>query len=513
MRRCVEMNEKKILKSVGVVFIILVLAKITAFLNDAILAASIGISADADAFYMVVGIQQVLYPMLSVGIWKVFLPEYKKNLVLYGEAKADALANKMILFFTGISFAAAGLIYCFHDTIVSVCAPGLTGEVKALCGELLQLSAPLYVFIIVSAIYATMLQCHGKFFGSQIREIASHIPTIITALFLYDKFGVSALVYGLVAGSIMRLLVELPFIDWGYRFEFVKIKFESSDLAMLKKIPEALVTAGVEQVNILVDKVMASTLMAGSISALNYSQKLMNVFSGLFGNAIGTALYPQIVEFAAKKEYKKITGVLVQSIYLIGFMMIPITVGSMFFSETIIACVFQRGAFGTEATQLTATTYRFYVIGLTFAGIKTILSNMLYSFGDTKSAMRVSICTVLVNIILNITLSPFLAAKGLALATSIASIVNVVISFYFLKKYVPIPYKMVCIEIFKTLGCALLSCFIAAMCLQYIKLNNCYTDMAIAFFVCAIIYFISMYTIKSESLHTSLTYIKKMLKR
>ena len=82
------MNEKRILKNVGVVFAILILAKIAAFANDAILAAFIGTSADADAFYMVLGIQQVIYPMLSVGIWKVFLPEYKKNMVLNGEKSA-----------------------------------------------------------------------------------------------------------------------------------------------------------------------------------------------------------------------------------------------------------------------------------------------------------------------------------------------------------------------------------------------------------------------------------------
>ena len=109
------MNEKRILKNVGVVFAILILAKIAAFANDAILAAFIGTSADADAFYMVLGIQQVIYPMLSVGIWKVFLPEYKKNMVLNGEKAADIFANKIMILFTGFSLIVAGLIFIFHE--------------------------------------------------------------------------------------------------------------------------------------------------------------------------------------------------------------------------------------------------------------------------------------------------------------------------------------------------------------------------------------------------------------
>ncbi len=506
------MNEKRILKNVGVVFAILILAKIAAFANDAILAAFIGTSADADAFYMVLGIQQVIYPMLSVGIWKVFLPEYKKNMVLNGEKAADIFANKIMVLFTGFSLIVAGLIFIFHEKIVSVCAPGLKGDVKVLCGELLKISSPLYVFIIISAVIATMLQCHGQFVGSQIREIVSHIPTIITAIFLYQRFGIPALVYGLIAGSLLRFLVEIPFINWEYKFTFEKISFNETEIGMLKKLPEALLTAGIEQINVLADKVMASMMIVGSISALNYAQKLVNVFSGLFGNAIGTALYPQIAEYAAKKDSDKIEKILVQSIYVICFMMVPITIGSIFFSTTIIECVFQRGEFGKEATRLTAITYQFYVIGLSFVGMKAILSNVLYSFGDTKGAVRVSVYTVLVNIILNILLSPYMGTRGLALATSIASIVNVCVSVYILRKYVLISLKKIYKEILKIVLCAFCSCLITYLWLNNIMLS-CYVKMLIAVVVCMFLYFGILYVAKSESIRISFIYIRKMLEK
>ena len=365
-------KSKSTIKSIGIVFWVLLLAKIVAFANDAILAAYLGTSMEADAFYMVLGIQQVLYPMLSVGIWKVFLPEYKKRLTLSGRQEADSLANKMLLLFGGISVVFAGLIFIFHKGIVMICAPGLSVEGKALCGELLQISAPLYIFIIISTIIAVMLQCHGKFLGSQIREVVSHIPTIVFAIFLYGKFGVRVLAYSLVVGSILRLLVELPFIDWGFRFQIRAGGFNHEEKKTLKRIPEALLTAGVEQINTLVDKIMASGMAVGSISALNYAHKIMNVFSGLFASAIGTTLYPKMAQLAAENDHQSLENMLRKSICIISFFMVPITIGSLFYSELIIACVFQRGNFGIQATRITAAVYGFYAIGLLFIGLKDL---------------------------------------------------------------------------------------------------------------------------------------------
>ena len=193
-------------------------------------------------------------------------------------------------------------------------------------------------------------------------------------------------------------------------------------------------------------------------------------------------------------------------------MMVPITIGSIFFSTTIIECVFQRGEFGKEATRLTAITYQFYVIGLSFVGMKAILSNVLYSFGDTKGAVRVSVYTVLVNIILNILLSPYMGTRGLALATSIASIVNVCVSVYILRKYVLISLKKIYKEILKIVLCAFCSCLITYLWLNNIMLS-CYVKMLIAVVVCMFLYFGILYVAKSESIRISFIYIRKMLEK
>ena len=249
---------KRVFRGTLVIVLVGIAAKFTSFILEAVLAAYLGTTYQSDAFYMVSGVQAVFYPMFSIGIWKVFLPLYKRNYACGHPEEADALSDQVISFFSIASFLAVVLLILFAEQVVSTVAPGFAGETRALCVKLVRLSAPMYFFIISAAIYATMLQAHNKFLGSQIREVASHIPTIVAALFFYKKFGIEAMALGLVAGGMVRLLIELPFVDWGYRFR-PDFRFHAPEFRLLlKRMPSALISAGVGQLNKLIDRAMAS---------------------------------------------------------------------------------------------------------------------------------------------------------------------------------------------------------------------------------------------------------------
>ena len=197
----------KLLKGTIVIVAVSVLAKIISFITEAILAGYLGTTYQSDAYYMVASIQNVIYPMLSFGIWTVYLPIYKEKITIGEQKSADELADKVITVTTIASAAVVAVLMAFSPAVVSVVAPGFEGETKRLCAELVRLSAPMYIFIIAAAVYASMLQCHNRFLGSQIREVASHIPTILAAVFLYPKYGISHF--------FRRLHTEnLPFPIW-----------------------------------------------------------------------------------------------------------------------------------------------------------------------------------------------------------------------------------------------------------------------------------------------------------
>ncbi|MBQ3424571.1 MAG: hypothetical protein IJH38_05180, partial [Clostridia bacterium] len=173
---------KKIFRGTIIIVAVSIAAKLASFLTEAVLAYYLGTSAAGDAYYMISSLHHVVYPMMSVGIWKVFLPAYKKRMAQGDMDGAAAIANKVLTFFTLLSVVIVLGIILFGSGIVSLIAPGFEGDTRALCIRLIRLSAPMYIFIVASAVYASMLQCHNRFLGSQIREVASHVPTILAAL-------------------------------------------------------------------------------------------------------------------------------------------------------------------------------------------------------------------------------------------------------------------------------------------------------------------------------------------
>lgn len=425
-----------VVEATVVIAFVSILAKAVSFISEVILAARLGVNATSDAYYMVSGIQQVVYPMLSVGIWKVFLPAYKDKISRGFERDAYALSNKMITFMSVVSLIIILVIVVNSDFIVAIVAPGFSADTKSLCADLVSISAPMYFFILIAAVYAAMLQCHGQFFASQIREVVTHLPTIFVAFFLFDQYGIYGLAVALIIGAAFRLVIEIPFVRWGYHFRF-DLKLHTEEFVrLIKKLPSAFISESVTQLNALIDKVMGSTLVAGSISILNYGQRLTNFFSGLLSSAVITATYPRIAELVALDKKKELSGFIKYIFNLFMIVIIPISVGCIVYSDIIVSLVFARGAFSEDAVRATAEVFSMYCVGLFFSASGSLLSNVFFGHGDTRLPMLISVANLMLNVALNLTFMPMFGGKGLALATSLSSIFTFLFRFFFVGRYV-----------------------------------------------------------------------------
>ena len=462
----------RIFRGTLIIVFIGILAKVASFLSEAILAAFLGTTNQSDAYYIVSSVHSVIYPMMSVGIWNVFLPLYKKHIAKKEMETAYSLTNKSLTFFTLISTSVVILLFAFAPAVVSVVAPGFKNETRELCIELVRISSPMYIFIIASSVYASVLQCHERFLGSQIREVVSHIPTIIAALFLYKTYGIEVMAVALVVAGILRLLIELPFVNWGYKYK-PDFKFQSQEfILMLKRLPSALTSAGVAQFNALVDKAMASMLPAGTISGLNYGHKLMNVFSGLLSSAITTAMYPQMIELIALDKKEELGGLLAKITSIFAVIMLPITFACIFFRIEIVSAVFQRGAFDVSSTTLTSSVFALYSLGLFFIACNGIISNIFYGHGDTKTPMYISIVNLGINVILNLLFIHFLGVNGLALATSTSAIITYFIRLSASRKYVKLSIKRIWIVSYKVVIASIIACGIPRILFNIITVNK-----------------------------------------
>ena len=463
---------KKVFNGTIIIVLVGILAKITSFIAEAILAAYLGTTYQSDAYYMVSSISLVLYPMMSVGIWKVFLPIYKEKITHGRLDEANALSNKVITVFTLASITAVCLLVLFAEPVVSLIAPGFKGETKVLCITLVRISAPMYLFIIASAIYASMLQCHERFFGSQIREVASHIPTILAAILLYRHFGIKVLAIALVFGGLLRLLVELPFVNWDYHFR-PDFRFKTPEFSLIAaRLPSALLSEGVIQLNGLVDKVMASKLPEGTISGLNYGHRLVHVFSGLLSSAVATALYPQMIELIAKNQREALSKLTVRIINIFCVMMVPITVACVLFRRELVSVVYQRGSFDEASTVLTSGVFAFYSLYLFFAASNTVIGNLFYGHGNTKTPLYFNITYLLTNVALNLVFIRFWGANGLALATSCSTIIAFMIRLIAARRYISIELRSSLLLWFRVLLAAGIACGVPRLLFTYLTVNR-----------------------------------------
>ena len=503
---------KRVFRGTIIIVLIGILAKLAAFISEAVLAAYLGTNYRSDAYYMVSSIQQVIYPMLSVGIWKVFLPVYKEKITQGHTYQAYELTNKAISFFTVISIAVVAMIMVLTGPVVSIVAPGFEGETRALCIRLVRISAPMYVFIIASAVYASVLQCHNKFLGSQIREVASHIPTILAAIFFYQKFGIEAMAIALVVGGAVRLLIELPFVDWGYKYK-PDLKFRTKEfLTMLKRLPSALISEGVTQLNTLIDKAMASTLPEGTISGLNYGHRLMNVFSGLLSTAIATALYPQMIELIALKKENELRKLVVRIINIFCLLMVPVTLACVLFRTELVAAVFQRGSFTTESTALTSGVFALYSLGIFFIACNTVITNLFYGYGNTKTPMYISIANLVINVVLNLILIHLWGVNGLALATSLSAIITFFVRIKAAEKYVKLDNKKMIVTALKVLIAAAIACLIPRVIFWLHPMNK-FLTLIISGIIGVVVYLLVVKTLKVNEINDLTSLLKRKMKK
>ena len=470
----------KVVKNVSIILGCSIVAKVLSYAWEAILAYYLGASDEADAIYLTTSIFGILYPILDLGIWKVFLPIYKTKLVEKKDNVAERIANIAVTLFFVLSVALVLFMIVCADLLVTVMGPGFDPDKKIMTAEYLRISAPAYLLMASASVVGAMLQSREKFLGSQIREIGTHASKIIYIFVCYRFFGIYAAVTAMVVGSVFRLLIQLPFINWKWKFK-PDFHFKDKDIVpMIKGLPSVAVTAAISHINGLVDKIVASSAASGSVACLNYGHKLMNVFSGMISTAIGTAVYPTMIQYIAEKKTDKLKELLTNVVSALGFIIIPISFFCMMFANELVTVAFQRGAFDETATYLTSGVFMGYCLGMLFLGVSTTITNVFYGYGDTKITMYISLIGIILNVGFDLLFINIWGVAGLAFATSISAMISLGIRFLFLRKFLKLGYKPILTEYIKILLLSAVACGIPFVLFDQMLDLNVYVSLVLS---------------------------------
>jgi putative peptidoglycan lipid II flippase len=430
----------RVARAAGVVGLYTMLSRIFGFLRDMVVAAFFGAGLVTDAFFVAFRIPNLLRRLLGEGSLTVsFVPVFTEYLHKKTKAEALELANIAftILSIILVVVSIAGVI--FSPLIVTVMAPGFT-KVPAqyeLTVFLNRLMFPYIFFISLVALCMGILNSLRHFAAPALSPVVLNISMILATLTLRDFFGepIVALAVGVMIGGILQLAMQWPFlVRMGIRlkpaFNFAHPGIKKIGMLMLP----AVFGAAVYQINVLVGTILASFLPRGSVSYLYYADRIVELPLGVFAIAVGTATLPSFSDQISRGNFEEFKKTLAFSMRLILFITIPAMIALIVLREPIISVLFQRGQFDATSTILTAQALFFYAVGLWAFSVIRVIVSAFYSLQDTKTPMKAAIVALVVNVVFSLMLMFPLKHGGLALATSIASAVNVILLTVILTK-------------------------------------------------------------------------------
>lgn len=511
----------KVAKATVTLMFVTMFSKILGFGRELVLGALYGATVYSDIFIAASNIPKVLFTLVATALATTFIPLYYENLREGGEEKALRFSNNILNITIILGIILSTISYIFAEEIVKVFAMGFKGETFRQAVIFTRIIIFGAIFTGLSDIMKSYLQSKDSFTVPGLIGLPYNI-ILITAMVLSAVLkNIYILPVGALFAMASQFLFQVPFAyKKGYKYRlFVDFKDEYVK-KMLILVAPIVVGVAVDQINIMVDKTLASTLVEGSISALNYADRLKGFVTGMFIASISAVVYPQFSRLSALVDRTKFFDFIRKSINSVIIIIMPMTIGAMALAEPIVRILFQRGAFDERATQMTAVALIFYSIGLIGVGLRDILTKIFYSVQDTKTPMINATIAVLMNILMNILFIKYLKHAGLALATSLSSLICIVLLFRSLKKKIgDFGQKKIIIVLLKSSVSAVIMGFISKFVYKFVFeiLGSGFfmevIALAFAIAIGAVIYAILIILLKVEEVSMITDIAKKKLKK
>jgi putative peptidoglycan lipid II flippase len=432
-----SMKKEQLFKAAGIITVASILSKVLGFFRETALAGVFGATTATDAYLVATIIPWMLFSVVGTALSTTLIPVFTQRVHDEGEEAGQRFINTLVNFI---------LLFCLvmvivgafgAPWIVKIVARGFQGEAVNLTITLTRLLPPMMVFLALTAVLTGYLQAEERFTWPALVGIPFNVIMILAIIISGKSFGIIGVAVGSVLATASQILIMLPGLKRAkYRYRLVIDWKDPGFHQVGKLIVPILLATGAGQIGLIVDRMLASGLAEGSISALNFGARLTQLPLGIFVMAVTTVLYPTFSQLAADNNMHGLRRAMVAGVRASIFLTIPMAVGLIVLRDPIVRVLFERGAFDPQATEMTAYAVFFFSLGLLPMALREVISRVYFAMQDTFTPMMLGIAAVAVNIILNFILVGPLAHGGLALATSIASLVAVIILFAVLRRRV-----------------------------------------------------------------------------
>lgn len=437
-------REAGLARAAGVVSLATLVSRVLGLVREQVFAAFFGAGFAVDAFQVAFRIPNLLRDLFAEGAMSAaFVPTLTQVQEREGREAAMRLANLVVNFLLVTVSVICLLGVLFAGRLVPWMAPGF-GQVPGkleLTTQMTRIMTPFLLLVALAAAVMGVLNTRRVFFVPAIAPTMLNLALIAAGFVLSPlcpRFGLQPIVgmaFGVLLGGLGQLLIQVPSLyAQGFRWRPAISFRDPGVLRIVTLMAPAAIGLAATQVNIFVNTFLASLLQQGSVSWLNYAYRLMQLPIGLFGVAIATVTLAEVSRHAARREMPALKRTISFSLRFGLFLTLPATLVLMALAHPIVALLYQHGRFNARDSWQTAQALWGYALGLSAFSAVRVLVPVYYSLGMTRIPVTISFVTIAVNIVLNIALMHPLQHRGLALATSISSMLNFTLLFEMLRR-------------------------------------------------------------------------------
>ncbi|MCR2044484.1 murein biosynthesis integral membrane protein MurJ [Anaerosalibacter massiliensis] len=428
-------SKRRVAQSAAMIAMATLFSKFLGFLREVLIASKFGSGYETDTYFVAMTATVLIMTTIGTALKTTLIPIFSEIQERKGKnKKLDYMTNVLnVIFIITILLVIVG--YFVSPFVVKILAKGFTGEQYELAIKLNRIGLPIIIFLGLSYVFSGFLESNEVFGPPAIAGIPFNLVYIVYLLTVSQKLGIIGLMVTSVIASAAQWLIQIPAAKrLGFKYSLkVDLKDRYIEKALMLTAP-VLLGSAVQQINVIIDRTLASSLKEGSISALNYATRVNDMIISVFVMAITTVIFPMLSKAFTRENLKEAKDIMEEGINIILIITVPATIGIIILAEPAIKVFFERGAFDSQATSMTSSALLFYSLGLIASSLRLMLNKVFYSIQDTSTPMINGAIAVGINVALNYILIRYMAHSGLALATSISSIVTTILLFISLRK-------------------------------------------------------------------------------
>ena len=422
-------------KNVATVGGLTAISRVLGFVRDMVMAWLLGAGPLADAFVVAFRLPNLLRRFMAEGAVSVaFVPVFSEVKEREGVEQAYRMAREVLT----LMFVALTVIVLIGEiaapVLVTVIAPGfLHLPVFDTTVHLTRIMFPYIMLIGIAALFMGILNSLGHFAMPAAAPIVMNVfmigvPVVLHVAFPLIPSPADALAWGVVAGGVAQILLQIPPLKRrGVPIGFLR-KFRSTRVRkVVRLVGVAAIGASIYQINVLVGTLLASLLAQGSVSYLYYANRILELPLGVFAFAVGNVMLPSMSSASARMDTGHFSFLMGRGVLSVLLFTIPATVGAVVLAKPIFAVLFMRGAFTYADTLASAYALQMYGLSLWAVGYTRIQTQALYAMQKAKVVVNISWVSLAANVLFCLIFMPCLRHAGIALASSLSVLVQLFI--------------------------------------------------------------------------------------